>query len=114
MSMGYYMYSSLLVSMVLFMAVEIPREAWEAGWIDGIFGGTLVVVWPLSAMLKCVSSLAGPSTDERSWLGSQGQLLRCLHSRFLQRCSAESHVRSLHGDGVTTPLACQALLVSKN
>lgn len=53
--MGYYMCSSLLVSMVVFMAVEIPREVWEAGWIDGVFGGALVVLWPLAAELKCVS-----------------------------------------------------------
>lgn len=87
------------------MAVGIPREAWEAGWIDGIFGGGLATRCRAEV---CLSSLAGPSTNERSWLGSQGQLLRCLHGRLVQRCSAESHVRSLHGDGVT-PLACKAL-----
>lgn len=94
------------------LAVEMPREAWGARWIDGIFGGALAVVWLIAAELKCVSSLAGPSTNERGWPGSQGQLLRRLHSRFIQRCSAESHVRPLHGDGVT-PLTCTALLLAR-
>lgn len=94
------------------MAVEIPREAWEAGWIDGIFGGALTVGLLLPAELKCVSSLAGSSTNERSWPGSQGQLLWCLHSRFVQRCSEESHVRSLHRDGVT-PLTAKHFLLAR-
>lgn len=112
MGLRYYVYCSLLVSMVVFMAVEIPREGWGAGWIDGIFGGALAVVRLLAAELKCVSSLAGPSTNERSWPGSQGQLLRRLHGRFVQRRSAESHVRPLHGDGVT-PRTCKALSLAR-
>lgn len=51
-------------------------------------------------MRVCVSSLAGPSTDERSWPRSQGQLLRRLHCGLVQGRGAESHVCTLHRDGV--------------
>lgn len=71
-----------------------------------------MVVWPLAAELKHLSSLAGPGTNERSWLGSQGQFLWCLHSGFIQRRSAESHVCSLHGDGVT-PLPAKHFLLAR-
>lgn len=52
---GVLVYSSLLVSVVVFMALGIPREAWEAGWSDGIPGGAPVGVWPLAEELKFVS-----------------------------------------------------------
>lgn len=55
---------------------------------------------PLTTELTLVCSLAGPGADERSWPGSQGQLVRRLHGGFLQRCGAESHVCPLHRDGV--------------